>query len=59
MSMDVFYCDMCNYRKLYYTTKYFPEMMNIVAGICPDCGMGNMVLDVDDELNFKKELHQN
>ena len=58
MACDEFKCDLCGYRKLYYTSNKLPDMMNVVTGICPECKLGNMVLDVDNELNFKRELHE-
>jgi hypothetical protein len=58
MSMDNFKCEICGDKTLHYTSNNFPDMMNVVAGVCTVCGIGNIVLDVKDDTNFKQELHQ-
>jgi len=46
-------CDHCGYEKYYVSHDMLSKKRNIIADNCPKCFFGSMVINFDDETNFK------
>ena len=49
-------CSRCGFKKDYLTTPILPDIRNVIAANCPECFFGNMVIDINNNLNFDDEF---
>lgn len=45
-------CPRCKTIKQYISGPFLSDKRNIIADNCPECFLGSMVIDLDDEINF-------
>jgi hypothetical protein len=45
-------CSFCGFKKYYISAPFLSDKRNIIADNCPECSLGSMIIDLDDEINF-------
>ena len=49
-------CTFCGHDKYYICTDFLSPKRNIIAANCPECSLGSMIINIDDDTNFDDDF---
>jgi hypothetical protein len=49
-------CHFCGFVKEYISGPFLSDKRNIIATNCPECSMGSMIINLDDDHNFEDDF---
>ena len=49
-------CSFCGHEKYYISDPILSPKRNIIAANCPECELGSMIINIDDDLNFDDDF---
>jgi len=49
-------CTFCGHEKYYICAPFLGAKRNIIASNCPECELGSMVINIDDDTNFEDDF---
>jgi len=52
IAIKTYKCTFCSFKKEYISGPFLSDKRNIIAANCPECELGSMIIDFDEQINF-------